>query len=97
TARWRSPRWPGSLGSGFLPPEAGGGRSPRPPPVARSYFVGRFTFRGPGQGFPLNAAWTQIFTVAFGPESVKSVKKLSGRFGKTVIPVLTVFSVTAGN
>ena len=50
----------------------------------------------PGQAAPVNAAWTQISTVAFGPESVKSAKKLSASFGKTVTPFFTVFCVTAG-
>ena len=36
-------------------------------------------------------------SVALGPESVKSAKKLSGRVGNTVRPCLTVLSVTNGN
>lgn len=50
----------------------------------------------PGQGVPFSAASTQILTVAFGPLSVKSSKKLSGRLGKTVSPTFTVLSVTKG-
>ena len=51
----------------------------------------------PGQGLPVRAACTQMTTVALGPESVKSAKKLSGSFGNAVSPFLTVLSVTIGN
>ena len=40
----------------------------------------------PGHGVPSVAASWQRMTVASGPESVKSAKKLSGRSGKTVSP-----------
>ena len=51
----------------------------------------------PGQGVPSVAAAWHSTTVAFGPESVKSAKKLSGRSGKTVSPTFTVSDVTIGN
>lgn len=50
--------------------------------------------RLPAQGLPVSAASTQIFTVASGPLSVKSAKKLSGRSGNTVSPTFTVAFVT---
>src|SRR6185437_10853365 len=59
-----------------------------------SHAEGRFTLSSPGHGFPSVAASTHSFTVAFAPLSVKSAKKLSGRFSKTVSPFLTVSFVT---
>src|SRR5579875_811832 len=56
--------------------------------------AGRFTLRLPGQALPSSAPSTHILTVAFGPLSVKSAKKLSGSFGKTVSPSFTVSLVT---
>src|SRR5258706_14179393 len=71
-----------------------GGRHFDRPGLYRPY--GRRTLSVPGHGVPLSAAWTQSATVAFGPESVKSAKKLSGRFGNTVAPDFTVLFVTTG-
>ena len=45
------------------------------------------TFSVPGHGLPVSAPCTQIFTIAFGPESVNASKKLSGTFVKTYDPV----------
>ena len=67
-----------------------GGAGRRPHVVA----LGSLTSSRPGQGFPSVAASTHSFTVAFGPLSVKSAKKLSGRFGNTVTPTFTVSLVT---
>ena len=50
-------------------------------------FTGRVL---PGHGVPSVAASWHRITVALGPESVKSAKKLSGRSGNTVSPTFTV-------
>ena len=72
------------------------GRDERPPAVRR-LTSGAGPSDTPGQGLPVSAALTQMTSVALGPESVKSAKKLSGRVGNTVRPCLTVLSVTNGN
>ena len=51
----------------------------------------------PGQGVPSVAASWHRTTVALGPESVKSAKKLSGRSGKTVSPTTRESEVATGN
>jgi len=55
------------------------------------------TFSVPGQGVPSVAAFWQRMTVALGPESVKSAKKLSGRSGKTVDTGTSDYEVATGN
>src|SRR5436309_3052560 len=59
-------------------------------------YLGNRTSSLPGQAVPCSAASTQICTVALGPLSVKSAKKLLGRFLKVVTPSFTVSWVTTG-
>ena len=59
--------------------------------------VPRLTLSVPGHGVPSVAASWQRMTVALGPESVKSAKKLSGRSGKTVSPGTSESDVATGN
>ena len=55
---------------------------------------GRLTSSLPWQGLPSVAASAHSVRIGWGPLSVKSSKKLSGRSGNTVSPTLTVSLVT---
>src|SRR6185437_13870478 len=72
----------------------GAGADPLRRTRAPAHALGSVTASRPAQALPSSAASAQSFSIGLTPPSVKSVKKLSGRFGNTVSPAFTVSLVT---